>query len=59
MNTNLVNEIVPKMTGSAVGAVGAWGLQEVSVIAAILSSVVSMSLGILGMIHLLKHWGKK
>ena len=59
MNTNIINEIFPKMTGSVVGAVGAWGLQEVSLVAAILSSVVSMSLGILGMIHLLKHWGKK
>ena len=57
--TNIIQDLTPKFTGSALGAVGAWGLQEISLIMAITSSLVSITLGILGIIHLVKHWSKK
>lgn len=59
MDTNAVNETVKAFTGSAAGAAGAWGLQDISYVGAIIASAFSITMSILGIMHIIKQWRKK
>jgi uncharacterized membrane protein len=52
------SDVITKTIGSGTGAFLSWGLQDVSVIASIVSSCVAIILGVLGIIKFAKNWNK-
>lgn len=59
MITNDAAELGVKILGSTGSAAFAWSLHEVSIIAAIIASILSMTLSCLGILQIYKSKGKK